>query len=53
MHFIENTHDGNERAHFIDDDLTDFLEEGFNKGRFNNTAGIINRFFKENYLRIY
>ena len=38
MHYIENTHDGNERAHMLDDDLSEFLEENFKNGRFNNTA---------------
>ena len=38
MHYIENTHDGNERAHHLDSDLARFLSENFENGRFANTA---------------
>lgn len=38
MHYIENSHDGNDRANYLDDDLKNFLQQGFLKGKFNRTA---------------
>jgi hypothetical protein len=38
MHYIENSHDGNERTGFIDGDLFDFLNRNLHNDLFNNTA---------------
>lgn len=38
MHYIENSHDGNDRAHQLDDDLIYFLKDNFKRGSFKNTA---------------
>ena len=38
MHYIENSHDGNERVGHMDDDLFEFLSENNKNGRFENTA---------------
>ncbi len=38
MHYIENSHDGNERANHIDGDLYTFLKENHEKDNFKNTA---------------
>lgn len=38
MHYIENSHDGNDRAHQIDKDLFNFLNENFKRNNFENTA---------------
>lgn len=38
MHYIENSHDGNERASHLDMELFEFLKNNFQTGNFNNTA---------------
>ena len=38
MHYVENSHDSNERFNWVDNDLFTFLSTGFNEGLFNNTA---------------
>lgn len=38
MHYIENSHDSNERASHLDADLYEFLSENNKNGRFENTA---------------
>ena len=38
MHYIENSHDGNERASHLDLDLHEFLKTNFQSGTFDNTA---------------
>lgn len=38
MHYIENSHDGNDRANHSDEDLKYFLKTNFENGRFDNTA---------------
>jgi hypothetical protein len=38
LHYVENSHDSNERFNWIDNDLFTFLSNGFNEGLFNNTA---------------
>ena len=38
MHYIENSHDGNERASHLDLDLYEFLKNNFQNGNFKNTA---------------
>ncbi len=38
MHYIENSHDGNERTNWIDDDIVQFLDTNMKNVRFNNTA---------------
>ena len=38
MHYIENSHDGNERASHLDMDLVEFLRSNFQRGQFKNTA---------------
>ncbi|RNA44170.1 DUF229 domain containing, partial [Brachionus plicatilis] len=38
MHYIENSHDGNERANHLDQDLKNFLSHNFEAGNLNNTA---------------
>ncbi|CAF0850550.1 unnamed protein product [Brachionus calyciflorus] len=54
MHYIENSHDGNERANFLDQDLKNFLQFNFETGNFDNTAVFIysdhgNRFAAERW----
>lgn len=38
MHYIENSHDGNQRAQQIDGDLVEFLRTNWRKDNFKNTA---------------
>ncbi len=38
LHYLENSHDGNERAHHMDQDTAEFLDKNFRNGRFKNTA---------------
>lgn len=38
MHYVENSHDTNERFNWVDNDLFDFLSTGFTDGLFNDTA---------------
>lgn len=38
MHYIENSHDGNERVNYLDHDLMNFLAYNFESGYLNNTA---------------
>ena len=38
MHYVENSHDSNDRFNWIDNDLFTFLETGYAEGLFNNTA---------------
>ena len=38
MHYVENSHDTNERFNWIDNDLFNFLNNGNQKKLFNNTA---------------
>ncbi len=38
MHYIENSHDTNERFNWVDNDLFKFLKESFEMGLFDNTA---------------
>ena len=51
-HYIENSHDGNGRANFLDDDLLSFFEQLFAAGSLANTAVMLysdhgSRFSKE------
>ena len=41
MHYIENSHDGNERANYLDNDLFNFLSENYKKKNFDQTAIIL------------
>lgn len=38
MHYIENSHDSNDRFNWIDEDLYAFLKNGYESSYFNNTA---------------
>ena len=38
MHYVENSHNTNDRFHWVDDDLYTFLENGHKNNIFNNTA---------------
>ncbi len=38
MHYVENSHDTNERFNWVDNDLYSFLNNGYNEGLFDNTA---------------
>jgi len=38
MHYVENSHDTNERFNWVDNDLYSFLNNGYNDGLFDNTA---------------
>jgi len=38
MHYVENSHESNERFNWIDNDLHSFLSQGFSNGLFDNTA---------------
>ena len=38
MHWVENSHDDNSRLGWIDDELSEFLTNGFEKNLFENTA---------------
>ena len=38
MHYVENSHNTNERFNWVDDDLYSFLNNGYNEGLFDNTA---------------
>ena len=38
MHYVENSHDTNERFNWVDDELYEFLEQGFTQNLFDNTA---------------
>jgi hypothetical protein len=38
MHYLENSHDGNEKAGHMDNDLYEFLSENTKNGRFENTV---------------
>ena len=38
MHYVENSHDTNERFNWVDNELTEFLQTGNEKGLFENTA---------------
>lgn len=38
MHYIENSHDSNDRANHLDFDLKHFLETGFNNGKLKNSV---------------
>lgn len=38
MHYIENSHDGNQRSNQIDSDLLNFLETNKKRNNFRNTA---------------
>jgi hypothetical protein len=37
-HYIENSHDGNDRANQLDQDLYEFLKRNFDANKFSNTA---------------
>jgi hypothetical protein len=38
MHYVENSHETNEKFNWIDNDLYSFLNNGYNEGLFDNTA---------------
>ena len=38
MHYIENSHDGNDRANQLDQDLMNFLKRNYDLGKFKDTA---------------
>ena len=38
MHYVENSHDTNERFNWVDKDLHEFLNVGYTQGLFDNTA---------------
>ena len=38
MHYVENSHDSNDRLNWIDNDLYEFLSNGYNNKLFDNTA---------------